>query len=595
MSRRAWGWIGIGLLLAAGIPCWLHRPDDPARPAPETADEPAGEGTAPGLRGAAARTMQPAATGDEARPASPPPATPATAPGATVIVKNELGGVVMPCVLASDDGTWKMDNPFVAPDGIPRALPAEVTASTLVVTAVGFQPARVAQPRGAVVVVLRGALSIRGVVHDADGEPVAGARVGIDVPRGPVATEQNPAWHTETAADGTFELTRLWPGVWQVRAQRARAQEGSQHVVTRQVALPVSGEVALHLGRTADIRGRITGPRGERPPPRVQVALRGTRPDGSYGRVWHATAAADGQFVLEDVDTGSNTFWAWTQDRDAPIALTIRRDLRPGTHDLVIALEAGAAIQGTFVDARGDAVKGGGWLYAYEGDVLINSTSFDGDGTFQTHALPVGRTYDITYIAANGWSGTRRGVAAGATGVEVQGRRMPALRGRVVRPDGSPAGGILVTAQAVGARADTQRGIIVQGSTDADGRFALTTLGDLPYLVTAAGGSEHAPARVPGTVRAGADVELRLQPPQVLAGRVLLPSSRPAAGETIWVVPEDRVFHGWRLTLDADGRFRVTNLPAGTVRFVLESLGGMLEVGRAMIPDEDVTLTLPRR
>ena len=63
----------------------------------------------------------------------------------------------------------------------------------------------------------------------------------------------------------------------------------------------------------------------------------------------------------------------------------------------------------------------------------------------------------------------------------------------------------------------------------------------------------------------------------------------------LWVLPEDRAFAGWRVSTDKRGRFNVANLPYGAVRLVLDTLDGEVEVGRAVVPAQDVVITLPAR
>jgi hypothetical protein len=49
------------------------------------------------------------------------------------------------------------------------------------------------------------------------------------------------------------------------------------------------------------------------------------------------------------------------------------------------------------------------------------------------------------------------------------------------------------------------------------------------------------------------------------------------------------------VTLGKKGEFRLANLPPGAVRFLLETLEGQIEVGRAVVPAEDLLLVLPAR
>jgi len=251
-------------------------------------------------------------------------------------------------------------------------------------------------------------------------------------------------------------------------------------------------------------------------------------------------------------------------------------------------------IAGSLVDDRGEPVKGGGWFYAFEGRVLVNSAMLGNDGTFRTHLMPWNHVYDITLMSASGWGGTVRGAPAGSSGLVVHGCRMPPLTGSVLLPDGSFAGeGVEVQVKAVGISADNRSGAAVRVRTGADGRFSIPGLGDFPFVVTASGGGEYGPARVPGTVRPGADVLLRLQPPQWLTGRVALASSEPAVEVALWVLPEDGVFAGWPLKTDKNGHFNLANLPAGPVRFVQDTLSGDVVVGYAVVPADDVVITLP--
>ena len=46
-----------------------------------------------------------------------------------------------------------------------------------------------------------------------------------------------------------------------------------------------------------------------------------------------------------------------------------------GVKDLEIRLAKGAVIDGTLTDDRGEPSGGGGWLYAFDGDTLVNGVS----------------------------------------------------------------------------------------------------------------------------------------------------------------------------------------------------------------------------
>ena len=136
-------------------------------------------------------------------------------------------------------------------------------------------------------------------------------------------------------------------------------------------------------------------------------------------------------------------------------------------------------------------------------------------------------------------------------------------------------------------------GATVRVKTGSDGRFSIPKLGDFEFVVTAKGGG-YGPVRVPGTVRVGDELELHLQQPQRLTGQIVR-ASEPVAGQTLWILHEDAGFEGWHVLSDDDGKFSVSGLPPGMVRFVIDTVDGHESVGRATVPAQDVLIRLPVR
>ena len=475
-------------------------------------------------------------------------------------------------------------------------LPRDASVSKVSVSGPAFEAVDLVRPTGLVRVVLVGTGVLEGHARDVYGAAVTGARVFVVRPGGRTPVPDRPEWAAVTGSDGAFRLTRLPPGKWEVRARLDPQDDGHALEASHACVMPGARELVLILERARDIRGRITGPDGKPAPGKLSVAMRGVRPDGGNGDAWFGTVAEDGTFVISGVGSGANELWAWTSDRGSRMALTTLHDVPPGTDDMHIELEIGDVIEGSLVDDRGDPVKGRGWLYAFHGDELVNGVNLANAGAFRSYLLPRDRAYDVTLLSASGWSGTASGVAAGTSDLIVRGRLMPPLTGTVLLPDGSSAGaGVEVHVRAVGIGADERPGTAVRLRTDAEGRFSVPRLADLPYVVTASGGSKYAPSRVRGTVQPGADVQLHLQLPERLTGSVMLASSEPAVGQILWVVPEDGVSPGWPVKTDKLGHFNLANLPAVAVRFMLDTLDGAVEVGRAMVPAEDVVITLPPR
>lgn len=519
-------------------------------------------------------------------------AVPTPLGGPRLTVRDESGKAAAGVSVTVHGSTWS----GVIDDSGMLQLPEDASSSTVGISGPGFEAVHLVRPATQVLVVLEGTGVLWGHVRDIDGVAVAGATVFVVRPGGTAPVPDRPEWVTETGSDGAFRLTRLPPGNWKVWARLDAQDDRTALEASHPCVLPGASDIVLFLGRARDIRGRVTGPAGEVPPGKVSVSMRGVRPDGGHGAGWYATVADDGTFVITGVRTGTNELWAWTSDRGSRLALTTLHNVRPGTGDLHITLDIGDAIEGSLVDDRGEPVKGGGWLFAFHGDVLVNGVRLEQDGTFRTHLLSMNCVYDLTLVSTSGWSGMLRSVAAGTSDLVVRGRLMPPLTGSVLLPDGSSAGpAVEVKAQAVGIGGDARPGAVVRVRTGDDGRFSIPKLGDFPFVVTASGGGKYAPARVPGTVRPGAEVQLRLHPPQWLMGRVFLATSEPAAGEVLWVLPEDEVFAGWRLEADKKGQFKLMNLPPGPVRFMLDTLDDAVEVGRAVVPADDVVVTLPAR
>ena len=593
-----------GLLVGAGAALWLllylldagegsrtalegetgaarHAPIDED---PEVLHAPAGGSGAPSLQ-APEGLQRPA-------PAAASRSAPAPKRELVLVVRDEWGRGIASASVAFANPAWSGES---AEDGT-LTVPNEAGGAALQVSAEGYRPRAYDRPPSEGVVVLEATGVIRGHVRTLNGDRLAGAWVRAHLVDVPPPALRRPEWSAETDIGGAFRLTHLPPGLWRLEAGLAAA--GDRPALQGQVqnVRTATDDVVLVLAPDPDIHGRVTGPDGERLQGNVMVIMRGVRPDGGHGPVWSGTVAKDGTFVVKGVGSGTNILWAWTADQQSGTALTILRDVRPGTRDLHIPLDRGEVITGRLVDERGAPARGSGWLHAFDGDVLVNGVSLRGEGSFQTHPLPAGRRYDITVVSTSGVTGTVRGVAPGTRNLVVEGRVLSPLTGTVLRTDGSLApGGIIVEARAAGVWAPGRAGTVLQQKTDENGRFSFSRLGDFAFVVTAEAGSGHGPARVPGTVRPGADVELRLPPSQGVSGRLLLPSGLPAAAETLWVIPEDRVFTGWSLKTTAEGRFHLPSLPEGPVRLVLETRAGEVELGRAVVPAEDLVLTLPRR
>jgi len=151
-------------------------------------------------------------------------------------------------------------------------------------------------------------------------------------------------------------------------------------------------------------------------------------------------------------------------------------------------------------------------------------------------------------------------------------------RGRVLRPDGSPAADATVRVVGVdtpGGRLWMERKADYMAVTDEGGRFLITT--DEPAL------SLWVRVRAAGCARAvlhlrhaDAPHEIRLLAGASLHGR-LVHSGEPLAGMSVGLVQEERAPHAflgdWRTHTDAHGAFRFDCVPAGAAYHVFGAMG----------------------
>jgi len=226
-----------------------------------------------------------------------------------------------------------------------------------------------------------------------------------------------------------------------------------------------------------------------------------------------------------------------------------RLRVEPGEHaELVLRPRLGGVVSGTVRDPRGAPVGGataradqeaaGGFLLGFGAD---RSAETAADGRYAISGVEPGTlTVDVT---KEGWIGGRSEELEIQDGEEVAGVDVaiePGARvaGRVVWPDGSPAGGAEVD---VSQKRSTERGFtwlegVGKTETDASGSFSVSGIGEALVVVHAT--AEKQPEEEPGSVETAeipaekwfahqadvavgrSDLELRLGPTLALAGVV---------------------------------------------------------------------------
>jgi hypothetical protein len=153
----------------------------------------------------------------------------------------------------------------------------------------------------------------------------------------------------------------------------------------------------------------------------------------------------------------------------------------------------------------------------------------------------------------------------------VQVFRLVSISGKVTRPDGSPAAGILIDAEGVGLAYPAGSG---RNRTAADGSYKMELPPNQSYMVYVNDADWAATSRTGVVVREAqprADIDVRLQPGSLIRGRVTAgPASQPAPGVAVMLFEQGPVVPAGTLVdqpaelvggapriadTDSDGRF----------------------------------------
>jgi len=453
----------------------------------------------------------------------------------------------------------------------------------LYLTAPGFAPyfqERVESPEAVEPVLdlgtipLKPGLTLRGVVVDPAGLPVAGAAIrSLSLSR-----RQGVRWMSHLAdsqallrsgPDGSFEIRDLGSDSSAILTVERERYE------TRQITFePHSGGGVerVVLWPTYALRGAVRDEAG-RPVAGAVVGVSdvpGTagipRPEpggrsGGLFKVPRVTTDEGGRFELVLAETGplrlraeGAELQAATLDLDLPEA----RD-REG---LALVLHPGAVLEGRVTGPEG-AARSGARIeldrldpHAYRMSRPVARTG--ADGGFRLAGLETG-TWRLN-AGGDGIVTVEREVEIrpGENRVEVELEASLAIAGRVLDPEGRPAGEAQVLAEGEHSTAST-------GTRD-DGRFQFEDLPPGPYGVRARDDRFASSEPVRLDLRAGAQgpLEFRLRPGGSLSGRVSGPPAERLGEVSVeaWLRGEERT-ETKSARLNAQGEYRLDGMEAG--------------------------------
>jgi RNA polymerase sigma factor (sigma-70 family) len=425
-------------------------------------------------------------------------------------------------------------------------------------------------------------IQVRGVVVDEAGRPVAGAEVRAD------AFTNDEARGT-TGADGSFAIPIRRPRV-DGTALLARLDAGDRSGFFRydfnltRAEAEAPARIVLRPGRALLVRVADSS-RAPVPGAAVEVA-------GNFAVLDGATTGPDGSVRLH-VPADAKVEWiiALKSGRGFDYAeygpIDEQGRSRGGAPAVELPPSVALTLDGTrtahirAVDGRGGTLAGVGfspWLLHKEGrrsQVNLSSRIFtattgpDGVATFDW--LPATREALTFWPNSRGYAHRRVELKEGQDGpVTARMTRTEAIRGRVVRPDGSPAPGIEVHAFGSGQGMDHGQD---RARTAVDGTYEMDVNAGEAYAVFVEDKDWAAPSRLDVVVREGkpaGGVDFRLTRGTVLRGTVTVgPGNRPAPGQFIRLdeaggpAPADLREKGDRFVREVRRQFGATTDAAG--------------------------------
>jgi protocatechuate 3,4-dioxygenase beta subunit len=422
----------------------------------------------------------------------------------------------------------------------------------------------------------------------ADGAPVAGARIGVDLTArtgrrlgGWQQAQQMYPVQAVTDADGRFLVTHVGEGPAEIVAEAV----GYVRAWTR-VDVPATADVVVELKPALGITGSVLYADGT-PAANVQLYVRPVKPGGEPDRTGQiapvsATSQADGSFTLEGLEDRhykvivQTSYWS----EGASIQATESDPVRPGSAPVRLTVQRGEEISGRVVSEDGRPVpmvavtsRAEGQTRPPSGLAISSHAQSDGDGRFRLRGLMPG-THTLSFQPgsfgrdpASHAPGRREDVPSGTTDLEIVLERNLTIAGTVE----DTTGRALVSGTVQASPLGKNRGPSAPGQLSAQvgpgGAFRIPGVPKGRYRLRFHVGGDTGYMLVGGEdVEAGrTDLRLLASRGESISGRVVAAETGAAVpGTYVWARAKGERDAAASARVDGNGRFELRGLQSGT-------------------------------
>ncbi|MGN6106944.1 MAG: carboxypeptidase regulatory-like domain-containing protein [Kofleriaceae bacterium] len=542
--------------IAGGIWWWTSRGGEPASPAqPTIAASPAAgsAAAAPARPGAAATARLVVEVRDARGPIAGAAVRLAPEDGEAIALETGADGIARADQLAP--GAW--DISASAADHLPAAAPRQQLR--------GGEEGRVALTLEA------GGRLLTGVVTDASGGPIAGAR--IDAAKLDAARPGRAIATTFTGGDGRYRLSVA------VGTLLVAARSPDYAAQSRFVEVGASGATAdFALVPGGVVEGVVLDETSRQPVPgaEVEAQRQSAAIQLAEARSHRATAGPDGRFRLTGLRPGTYELGAQLGALRAHAPTLVGIGVAEQLPDVVILVGRGPTIRGKVVDER-DAPIAGATVSAM-GPGRDRTARSDATGAFALEGVPPGKHFLIARSDRHVGGGTPVVVErADVEGVVLKMRAGAVLRGHV-----EPR-------QVAHVSFERELGVmnlanhVAPITTGADGAFEISPIEPGAATLTAQCPSGDQGTLALEVVEGMPEVVVKLTPGGELAGRVVDGENKPVAGVSVLAMPEGprettRIVNGLitsgvQAISGGDGAFELLGLAPGSYRLVATDRG----------------------